>query len=95
MNTPNFSTLCRRVRKNLALTQVQLALMLGCHAMTVSKWERGIKEPSTWQSAFLWAFDGVKVKNLAYVVQTRGPIYAMRRILMTKQLPTHLLSGQK
>jgi len=33
--------LCRRGRAALGLTQTQLAAVLGVHALTVSKWERG------------------------------------------------------
>jgi DNA-binding transcriptional regulator YiaG len=33
----------RRIREALKLTQAQLAAELGVHAMTVSKWERGVQ----------------------------------------------------
>jgi hypothetical protein len=36
----------RLLREHLDLTQSELAYMLGVHAMTVSKWERGIAYPS-------------------------------------------------
>jgi DNA-binding transcriptional regulator YiaG len=38
----------KRIRKRLALTQVELAVELGVHPITVAKWEtgaRGIAEP--------------------------------------------------
>lgn len=34
------------LRKNLGLTQARLAAITGVHAMTVSKWERGVLEPA-------------------------------------------------
>ena len=36
----------RALREHLGLTQAELACMLGVHAMTVSKWERGSGYPS-------------------------------------------------
>jgi transcriptional regulator with XRE-family HTH domain len=33
-------------RREAGLTQAQLALMLGVHVMTVSKWERGTSDPA-------------------------------------------------
>ena len=36
----------RLLRERLELTQSELAYMLGVHAMTVSKWERGTAHPS-------------------------------------------------
>jgi len=36
----------RPVREKLGLSQKELAELLGTHAMTVSKWERGVLQPS-------------------------------------------------
>lgn len=41
------------VRKCLKLTQTQFARFFSVHAMTVSKWERGVLEPSTLSLALL------------------------------------------
>jgi transcriptional regulator with XRE-family HTH domain len=38
----------RLLRERLDLTQAELAYMLGVHAMTVSKWERGTGHPSAY-----------------------------------------------
>ncbi|TAH35108.1 MAG: helix-turn-helix domain-containing protein [Planctomycetota bacterium] len=42
-----------RLRRRLRLTQPALARILGVHAMTVSKWERGVLRPSRHQLAIL------------------------------------------
>ena len=47
----------RVLRKRLGLTQGRLAELLGVHAMTVSKWERGLLEPTPYQAAILQALD--------------------------------------
>lgn len=46
----------RRVRTLLGLTQSQLAQLLGVHAITVSKWERGVALPTQFQAALLQVF---------------------------------------
>lgn len=43
-------------RKLLDLTQSELASLIGCHHLTVSKWERGALTPSAYQEAMLEAF---------------------------------------
>lgn len=44
------------VRTKLGLTQLQLAQLLGVHPLTVSKWERGLLEPTHHQAAMLDSF---------------------------------------
>jgi molybdopterin-binding protein len=46
----------RRVRRRLGLSQRQLAELLGSHAMTVSKWERGVLKPGERHGRLLRAF---------------------------------------
>jgi molybdopterin-binding protein len=46
----------RSLRLSLGLSQSQLARLLGTHAMTVSKWERGISSPGEHHRALLSAF---------------------------------------
>ena len=43
----------KRLRSKLALSQAALAKLVGVHTMTVSKWERGVAEPSEAQSKLL------------------------------------------
>lgn len=44
------------LRKRLGLTQGQLAELVGVHAMTVSKWERGVLAPNPHQQRMLASF---------------------------------------
>jgi len=44
------------VRDQLGLNQTQLAQLLGVHPLTVSKWERGLLEPSAHQETLLRSF---------------------------------------
>lgn len=45
----------RSLRERLGLTQGKLAELVGVHAMTVSKWERGRLAPAPYQAAILAA----------------------------------------
>jgi molybdopterin-binding protein len=47
------------IRTNLGLTQAQLADVTGVHPMTVSKWERGVLQPTRHQQAILAALEAV------------------------------------
>jgi putative transcriptional regulator len=44
------------LRLALGLSQIQFAQLFGVHFMTVSKWERGLVVPSTYQSALMDQF---------------------------------------
>jgi DNA-binding XRE family transcriptional regulator len=44
------------VRAKLAITQRQLALLLGVHELTISKWERGKAKPTAYQQALMTLF---------------------------------------
>ena len=46
------------IRRSLRMTQEQLAQLLGIHALTVSKWERGLSSPTPHQEALLRAAAG-------------------------------------
>lgn len=43
----------KRLRSKLGLSQVALAKLVGAHAMTVSKWERGVSAPGEAQAKTL------------------------------------------
>ena len=44
------------LRKDLGLSQVEFAQLFGAHFMTVSKWERGLTEPTAYQQALIRQF---------------------------------------
>jgi molybdopterin-binding protein len=46
-----------RIRKRLHLTQAGLGRLVGAHAMTVSKWERGVLRPADFQRSVLAALE--------------------------------------
>ena len=46
----------KALREKLGLSQKELAELLGTHAMTVSKWERGVLRPSEHHRRLLKAF---------------------------------------
>ena len=43
----------KRLRSKLGLSQAALAKLVGAHAMTVSKWERGVSAPNEAQTKIL------------------------------------------
>lgn len=56
----------RKLRKRYGLTQAELGDLLGCHSMTISRWERGDHEMRAPTRALLYillnATDGVVVE---------------------------------
>lgn len=46
----------KAVRLAMEHTQQELAALLGLHAMTISKWERGVAHPGPYHIALLAAF---------------------------------------
>ena len=58
----------KSIRQRIGLSQAQLADLLGVHAMTVSKWERGVLKPNAHQRRILSALadaaeDGVRASG--------------------------------
>lgn len=53
------------IRKNADLTQVEMAALLGCHPMTISKWERGIGEPQALQQDIYRILEGAYERGTA------------------------------
>jgi len=45
-----------KLRKDLGLSQVEFGQLFGSHFMTVSKWERGLAIPSSYQIALIEQF---------------------------------------
>jgi putative transcriptional regulator len=60
-----------RLRQRLGLTQPQLAQLLGVHAMTVSKWERGdpTTAPSPYHLALIAEFEKAAASTQAAAVK--------------------------
>ncbi|NQV81683.1 MAG: helix-turn-helix domain-containing protein [Alphaproteobacteria bacterium] len=52
------------LRNSLGLSQSEFGQLLGAHAMTVSKWERGLAYPSPYQTALMQGFSkGAETKQ--------------------------------
>jgi molybdopterin-binding protein len=45
------------IRKRMHLTQAGLGRLVGAHAMTVSKWERGVLKPAAFQRSIIAALE--------------------------------------
>jgi putative transcriptional regulator len=75
------------LRAALGLKQADLALVLGVHSMTVSKWERGELVPTPYQQALLEAFGraiqrdpGLRT-DLLHTVLSEGSVKALYTLL--------------
>ncbi len=73
--------LIKTVRKKLDLTQVQLAAVLGCHPITVNRWENGHEEPNEYRLALLEKMRDSKITTAPKMLNTRGAIYTLSRVL--------------
>lgn len=62
----------KSLRTRLALSQKQLAELLGVHLMTVSKWERGVLEPSDHQRKLLRALANAAESGLRASAPAHG-----------------------
>jgi molybdopterin-binding protein len=60
----------KAIRTRLGVSQNELARLVGAHAMTVSKWERGVLKPSEHQARLLRAFRGAAERGVS--VRERG-----------------------
>ena len=60
------------LRKNLNLSQAQFGNLFGVHAMTVSKWERGVLIPTDYQKALMAEF--IKASKEKEVRDTVGTV---------------------
>jgi DNA-binding transcriptional regulator YiaG len=77
----------KSIRMDLELTQERFAQLLGAHSITVSKWERGILKPSTWQHAIIECAHIAlqkkpeQVKDLDYLLVADGIPGALYQLL--------------
>jgi len=60
---PNYPSLVREVRQQLAFSQEDLARELGVSYATVNRWENGVSKPSKLALAQLDAFCGRMVED--------------------------------
>ena len=65
-----FCTIVKRIRKELGLSQEQLARELGISFSTVNRWENGKSHPSQMAKELFYSF--CKYKNMAINVYTKG-----------------------
>jgi len=64
------------IRKPLGLTQEKLGKLVGAHAMTVSKWERGVLRPTEFQRSLLSALEAATTGR-----ETSGPARDLASLL--------------
>ena len=62
----------KQLRKILGLTQGQLARLLNVHPMTISKWEREVTYPDSYQFCMLQQFAIAACRNPAIGKQAMG-----------------------
>jgi molybdopterin-binding protein len=62
----------RTLRTKLDVSQKELAELVGVHAMTVSKWERGVARPSAHQARILEALASAGAKGLKASATSKG-----------------------
>lgn len=55
----------KALRESLGLNQAEFAKLMGVHPMTVSKWERGILWPSSYQEEFFDQFQAAAKHKIA------------------------------
>ncbi len=61
----------KELRKDLDISQSEFASLFDVHPMTVSKWERGVLEPSGYQTALMEKFQ--KAINKKDLKKSRFP----------------------
>lgn len=77
----------KSIRMDLELSQDNFGRLLGVHPITVSKWERGILKPHSWQEALIEAAHIAfqkkpdHLKDLDYVMAADGVPGALYHLL--------------
>lgn len=61
-----------KLREKLQLSQSQFGNLFGVHSMTISKWERGLLHPNSYQQALMVEFN--KAANSKEVKETLGAV---------------------
>jgi molybdopterin-binding protein len=86
----------KALRGSLGLSQPRLAQLLGVHAMTVSKWERGVLAPNAHQRRILHAFQGAAARGIRVGARSsRGdPVRFLSDLLLHAQgEPEHAIGA--
>jgi molybdate transport system regulatory protein len=73
----------QKLRRQLGLSQTELAALVGTHAMTVSKWERGKLAPSAHHERLLGAFARAAERGARFDSKDAGddPMQFLARLL--------------
>lgn len=73
----------QELRRALGLSQAELAALLGTHAMTISRWERGLLQPNEHQRLLLVAFQRAAERGARYDAEEarRDPVRWLARLL--------------
>lgn len=72
-------------RKRLKLTQAEFSCLMGVHPITVSKWERGLAEPTPWQYLLATSFRTPSPgERIDMLLAQRGPILTIADLLKYK-----------
>lgn len=71
----------KSMRARLGLSQKDLAELLGAHPMTVSRWERGVLEPSAHQKRILRALSRAADQGVQATRKTRDPVRFLAEVL--------------
>ncbi len=85
----------KSLRDKLGLSQKELAELLGTHAMTVSKWERGVLKPSAHHKRLLKAFAAAADRGprLADRAKKRDPVRFLAELLSQAHATPELALG--
>ena len=78
------------IRRHLALTQAALGRLVGAHAMTVSKWERGLLRPPAFQRSVLTALAAASSHG-----DRRGPARDLAALLNQAFIEITEIEGMK
>ena len=66
-----------KIRSQLGLSQAQLGELLGVHTLTVSRWERGLLQPTAHQVTLLESFGAARKANKKVGDEARDALIAV------------------
>lgn len=84
----------RRIRNAAGMTQHELANLMGVHAITVSKWERGLSQPTRWHWEVMHSLeDSPDRARVAEHLWRHGPARALALALRWIVMPSRPLTN--